>query len=81
MHFECILEHSACILEHSGKFWNILEHTGIFWNIWWNILEHSGTLCYYIECCKKVEFQLVHTHTDGHMDTHTLGLIELRLRS
>ena len=33
--------------------------------------------CYYIECCKKIEFQL----DDGKTDTQTLGLIELRLHS
>ena len=31
-----------------------------------NILEHSGTV-HYIECCKKVEFQLG-TQTDTHTD-------------
>merc|ERR1711860_43209 len=47
---------------HSGKF---CMYSGTFWNI----LEHSGTVHYYIECCKKLEFQLgthTHTQTDGH---------------
>ena len=51
------LEHSACILEHSAC---ILEHSAC-------MLEHSGTLCYYIECCKKVEFKLADRQT-RHLD-------------
>ena len=39
---------SACILEHTAC---ILEHFVC-------ILEHSGTVHYYIDCCKKVEFQI-----------------------
>ncbi len=70
------------ILENSGTFLNFLEHSLTFFDIlehsrtFWNILEQSGTVHYYIECCKKVEFQL-----GGHTHTQTLGLVGLRLRS
>ena len=68
-HFACILEHFAYILEHSAC---ILEHSACN-------LEHSGTFCYYIKCCKKVEFQLDDTQTHRHTKTQTLGLVELHL--
>ena len=44
----------------------------------WNILD-------VVEGDRKVYFQVDHTRTDGQTDrrtdTHTLGLVELRLRS
>ena len=58
-------------------------HSGTFWNnfhAFWNILEHSGTfwnILDVVEGCRKVDFQVGDTRTDG----HTLGLVELRLRS
>ena len=65
---------------HSGTFWNFLHAL-------WNILEHSGMFCMHsetfcnildvVEGCRKVDFQVDNTQTD----THTLGLVELRLRS
>ena len=76
---------------HSVTFWNILH---AFWNILELsacILEHSGTFCMHsetlwnildvVEGCIKVYFQVDHTHTDRRTDRHTLGLVELRLRS
>ena len=79
-HSECILNAFLKILEHSGTFWNILEHSGIFWNI----LDHSGRfwkILDVIEGCRKVDFQVDDGHTHGQTDRHTLGLVELRLRS
>ena len=61
---------------HSGTFWNILEHSGTFGNI----REHLGTfgnILDVVEGCRKVDFQV----DDGQTDGHTLGLVELRLRS
>ena len=58
---------------HSGTFWNIL-------NAFWSILEHSVTfwnILDVVEGCRKVDFHVDDTHTDR----HTLGLVELRLRS
>merc|ERR1711911_96381 len=71
-HSACILELSACILEHSETFWNILHAFWKILHVFWNILEHSGTVHYYIECCKKLEFQLgTHTYTHTHAHTNT----------
>ena len=47
-----------------------MEHSGTFWNI----LD-------VVEGCRKVEFQVDDTQTDRQTDGHTLGLVELRLRS
>ena len=44
-----------------GIVWNILENFGKFWN-------------YYIECCKKAEFQLYHTRTDRQKNCLDWGL-------
>ena len=56
-----------CIIQYA--FMNILEQSAC-------ILEHFGTFCYYIKCCnvRRWNFNFA---TDG----HTLGLVELRLRS
>ena len=65
---------------HSGTFWNILEHSGTFGNI----REHLGTfgnILDVVEGCRKVDFQVDDGHTDRQTDGHTLGLVELRLRS
>ena len=68
--------HSGTFCMHSGTFWNFLH-------AFWNILEHSGTLLNTLELYRLhtvKEFQIgtqTHTQTDG----HTLGLVELRLRS
>ena len=59
----CILEQSAYILKRSGTF---CMHSGTFWNV----LELSRTFCYYIECCKKVEYQLGDGYTDRQTDRH-----------
>ena len=40
----------------------------------WNILD-------VVDGCRKVDFQVDDTRTDGQTDRHTLGLVELRLRS
>ena len=71
---------------HSEIFWNILH---AFWNILdyfacilehsAYILEHSGSVYFYIECCKKVEFQHG-LHTDRQIDRQILGLVELHLQ-
>ena len=81
LHALCnIMEHSVCILEHSGIFCmasgtfcipseTFCMHSGTFWNI---------LVLYWLHTVK--EFQLG-TQTDGQTDEHTLGLVELRLRS